>query len=509
MKKLYFSLFILLFFFFSSDAFSQKVLFVRDQGNNREHVLGQAIVNTGRYYDYYDALIKGKAPSADLLKKYDVVIWYASDGTDNLYLWDGNDTINQAVQSYIDGGGMFWLISLNYLHSGYNSWYPQIKEGDFAYDYLGIKDIRYSHWDDGNQNESKEEDTIPGNGIITFSPIHWSGCCMWGVNTYVLTDQAKPVYRIGPKFKVENGDSSGYLMPEKSDTIFPNHNYYSAVYNEKGNGKILTFGFDLGQIDSDSSCTQIMQQALDYFKQFSTQPASKTDSVYLSDLPIAHENYDAGWKPCNKDMSISGNPITINGRIFAKGLGCHAADTIVYLLNGKYNRFKTYMGVDDEVKYSSLSEQKATVTFSIYVDGVKKYGDGSVFQMGQIDSVNINVTGAKKLKLVVGNYDGSINTDHADFGCARLIVNNPTAVPSIKKDNNIRIYGYHNTIYLQSNKPMNGMFSIYNTLGQKMKQGFLNGTVKQQISLYTHTGYYFIRVMEKSGSVITQKVFIH
>src|SRR2546423_1703912 len=76
-------------------------------------------------------------------------------------------------------------------------------------------------------------------------------------------------------------------------------------------------------------------------------------SGYLSDM--SWSSMTNGWGPVEKDMSNGeqaagdGHPLTLNGAVFAKGLGTHAASDVSYGLGGVCNRFKASVGVDDEV----------------------------------------------------------------------------------------------------------------------------------------------------------------
>ena len=58
-----------------------------------------------------------------------------------------------------------------------------------------------------------------------------------------------------------------------------------------------------------------------------------------------------GWagKAPGIDQSIEGNPITIGGVVYDKGLGLHADSEAVYHLGGQYTRFQAVIGIDDEV----------------------------------------------------------------------------------------------------------------------------------------------------------------
>jgi hypothetical protein len=107
------------------------------------------------------------------------------------------------------------------------------------------------------------------------------------------------------------------------------------------------------------------------------------------------------------------------------------------------------------------------------------------------------------------------NTDSYDFSADKgddvnrfvLHINGVTAVPSVNKTDGIQVFAYGNTVYLHGEKVLNGKVFIFNTLGQKVYEGLLNGAVRQQIRLDQRQGIYFVR-LEVNNLVVTQKVFI-
>ena len=79
--------------------------------------------------------------------------------------------------------------------------------------------------------------------------------------------------------------------------------------------------------------------------------------AYLSDL--AYTVTANGWGPVEKDRSNGeqaagdGKPITLNGTVFAKGLGIHAASDIRYTMSS-CTTFTAKVGVDDEIANTRL-----------------------------------------------------------------------------------------------------------------------------------------------------------
>ncbi len=265
MKKIYSVIFFALLMTVSQLAFSMSILLVNDNGYkpDRVQVIEQAIKDAGYTYTLYDAPTEGKAPSFDFMKSFDVVIWYTGNDGAGLYLWNGDDTNNKAIEDYIDGGGMFWLQGLDFLYDRYKVTDTVFQDTSFVYKYLGIKEYYgQSHKDDGVYSDGVPElDTVGGNGIFSLSPLKWVYKTMYYVDALLPTNNAKAVYRMGPK---------GYDLDA----------YFSGIYNEVGTankssrdsktGKVLSFAFETARIDTPENTAELFKEGLDYFSQFAS-----------------------------------------------------------------------------------------------------------------------------------------------------------------------------------------------------------------------------------------------
>ncbi|WP_190694442.1 NPCBM/NEW2 domain-containing protein [Nostoc sp. FACHB-152] len=152
-----------------------------------------------------------------------------------------------------------------------------------------------------------------------------------------------------------------------------------------------------------------------------------TTFTYLSDLtPISVIN---GFGPIELDTSNGGagagdgRTITLNGFTYNKGLGVHATSEITYALNGAYNSFFAYIGVDDEVGANG------SVIFQVWADGVQLFDSGVMTGGSTTKLVNVDVTGRQTLRLVVTDGGNSDAFDHADWANAQLVVGQFTPPP--------------------------------------------------------------------------------
>jgi hypothetical protein len=154
-------------------------------------------------------------------------------------------------------------------------------------------------------------------------------------------------------------------------------------------------------------------------------------SVYLSDL--AWVSATCGWGPVERDMSVGrsgsgdGKTITLNGTTYTKGLGTHALSQIVYNLNGQYSSFQSDVGIDDE------ETTGGSVVFQVLVDGTKMFDSGTMTATSATKLVNVSVSGANQLTLIVNDAGDGIDYDHADWAGARLTpktTNSPAPAPT-------------------------------------------------------------------------------
>lgn len=145
-------------------------------------------------------------------------------------------------------------------------------------------------------------------------------------------------------------------------------------------------------------------------------PPSGSDQV--SDLPFLSATN--GWGPVERDQSNGdnkpndGKPITIRGKVYAKGLGTNSPSDVQIYLAGRCTRFTATVGVDDEVGNA------ATVTFSVILDGTVLTTTPVLRGGGAIANIDVPVTGGQVLELVVGDGGDGNGNDHADWASPTL-----------------------------------------------------------------------------------------
>jgi alpha-galactosidase len=132
-----------------------------------------------------------------------------------------------------------------------------------------------------------------------------------------------------------------------------------------------------------------------------------------------------GFGPAERNTSVGGaklgdgRPITINGKVYPKGLGTHANADLVFYLAGRCSTFTVDVGIDDE-RDPRTNPTEGTATFQIWADGVKVADTGLRTWRDDALSLSTTVTGAKYLRLVGTDAGDGIRFDRTDWGVPEL-----------------------------------------------------------------------------------------
>jgi len=140
--------------------------------------------------------------------------------------------------------------------------------------------------------------------------------------------------------------------------------------------------------------------------------------VYLSDLEptrVEERPFFDYLIPWQRDLSVGKGRLSLRGRVFHKGLGVHSRCRLTYDLGGRYARFHALIGIDDE------TGGKGNCTFEVRVDGEKRFASGAVTGRDEPRSVEVDVTGAKELVLLVDFGEAGDVADRADWADAYLV----------------------------------------------------------------------------------------
>ncbi|MEU1146051.1 NPCBM/NEW2 domain-containing protein [Streptomyces sp. NPDC005863] len=145
-------------------------------------------------------------------------------------------------------------------------------------------------------------------------------------------------------------------------------------------------------------------------------PPSGTSS--LGDQPwLSATN---GWGPVERDTSNGeqeagdGNPLTIGGTVYEKGLGVHAESAVEYYTGAACEKVTAQVGVDDE------KSAKGSVAFEIWADGKKAASTGVLTPAMPAQPLSADVRGARVVRLVATDGGDGVDSDHGDWADARL-----------------------------------------------------------------------------------------
>ena len=140
--------------------------------------------------------------------------------------------------------------------------------------------------------------------------------------------------------------------------------------------------------------------------------------TYLSDLRAAGDRHvpflELPW-PYRTDRNVAAGRLRSGGRLYLKGLGVHSASRLTYRLDKPYRRFDVELAIDD------LTAGRGSVRFRVFVDGRVRHTSDTIRGGAAPVPVSVDVTGAKRLDLVVDFADRADEQDHANWLDARLV----------------------------------------------------------------------------------------
>jgi hypothetical protein len=147
-------------------------------------------------------------------------------------------------------------------------------------------------------------------------------------------------------------------------------------------------------------------------------PEPPSGDVWASDLVwLTSTN---GWGPPERDRSNGesgaddGRRLTLAGTAYDKGIGAHADSDIEVHLGGRCTAFTADTGIDDEI--GGYGE----VAFSVEADGKVLWTSPEVTGASATVPAEVDVTGARHVRLKVTDTDGSKSGDHGDWAAARF-----------------------------------------------------------------------------------------
>ncbi len=119
--------------------------------------------------------------------------------------------------------------------------------------------------------------------------------------------------------------------------------------------------------------------------------------------------------PYRIDRNVQGGLLRGGGRLFLQGIGMHSAARLSYELPPGVKRFQAEAAIDDS------AGGEGSVRFRVFVDGKEKFTSPTVRGGMSPLPIDVDLSGGKRLDLVVDFADRADVQDHADWLNARLI----------------------------------------------------------------------------------------
>jgi hypothetical protein len=142
-----------------------------------------------------------------------------------------------------------------------------------------------------------------------------------------------------------------------------------------------------------------------------TAPVERITGLFLDS--VEPTRCVQGWGTLQLNRSVWEKPLNIGGTSFRRGLGTHAHSEITYALDGSYRRFCAWAGPD--------MATNGSMVFAVQVDGVERWRSPRMVRGDQPQEIQIDLNGARELRLIVEDGGDNIMGDHADWAEAKLL----------------------------------------------------------------------------------------
>jgi len=151
--------------------------------------------------------------------------------------------------------------------------------------------------------------------------------------------------------------------------------------------------------------------------------------VYVSDLKLDSETFTPypftitgkelasrlEFSRVRRDQNLESKSLRIRGQVYRKGLALRSRSELAWILPGKFSRLEAVAGIDDDVR------PLGNVRLQILGDG-KSLLDASVAGNDEAAKpISLDVSGVRRLVLIVESQGNFGTGDHLDLGNLRLI----------------------------------------------------------------------------------------
>src|SRR5436190_5232352 len=223
--------------------------------------------------------------------------------------------------------------------------------------------------------------------------------------------------------------------------------------------------------------------------------AAATESFWLADLDL---RVDQEWGKPQRNLSVDQHALSIAGKKFDHGLGTHATSLLRVVLGANAEQFTAQVGVDDEVT------ETGSIAFTVAGDGKTLWESGTLHKGDAPKDVSVDLHGVRTLVLSVSDTGDGINSDHADWADAKIVMNEgrprmiaPTNIPAMgiltpkpgpaPRINGTKVFGVRPghpflfTVAVTGDRPMTyAADGLPSGLRIDPATGFIRGTVKDK-----------------------------
>jgi len=183
---------------------------------------------------------------------------------------------------------------------------------------------------------------------------------------------------------------------------------------------------DEDKIEFTSSGGRVTRRGLD---QIAKIDLSGGKIVYLSDLKPDSEVFTPNpftvtakelasrlefWR-VRRDQNLESKSLRIRGQVYHKGLALHSRSELAWTLPGKFSRLEGVAGIDDDVR------PLGNVRLQLVGDGKALLEAGIAGTDTDPKPINLDVSGVRRLVLIVESQGNFGSADHLDLGNLRLI----------------------------------------------------------------------------------------
>ncbi|MGQ4496720.1 NPCBM/NEW2 domain-containing protein, partial [Dermabacteraceae bacterium P13101] len=123
----------------------------------------------------------------------------------------------------------------------------------------------------------------------------------------------------------------------------------------------------------------------------------------------------SGWASVQRNKSVDGNPLTINGKVYETGYGANSPSDIEFRLGANCKTLTGKLGVDDDTKGGDPRWGHPSINGVISGDGTTLWETSKVLRYQEAEEFTVDVTGVQTLKLHAGIGGDKNAYDHADW----------------------------------------------------------------------------------------------